>query len=111
MAAPDSWDIYKDKRGEFRWLRRSGANGKIIGASTEGYKGRSDCKDNAARHDMDKNPKKFGKGDSWEFYRDKNGGHRWRRRATNKEIVGASSEAYSSKKYAAENAKVNGYRG
>jgi len=110
MAASDKWEIYKDKRGEYRWRRRA-TNGNIVGASTEGYKGRSDCKDNAARHGMDGNPRKFGKGDTWEFYKDKSGGHRWRRRATNKEIVGASSEAYSGKAPCQENAKRNGFKG
>lgn len=111
MAAPDKWDIYKDKRGEYRWRRRNGVNNKIVAASTEGYKARSDCKDNAERHGMDGNPRKFGKGDSWEFYKDKTGDHRWRRRATNKEIVGASSEGYRSKQSAQENAKLCGFKG
>jgi len=111
MAAADKWDIYKDKRGEYRWRRRNGVNGKIVGASTEGYKARSDCKDNAERHGMDGNPRKFGKGDSWQFYKDKSGGFRWRRLATNKEVVGASSESYKNKKAAEENARTNGYKG
>ncbi len=29
----DKWEVYKDKRGEFRWRRRS-PNGNIVGAST-----------------------------------------------------------------------------
>jgi len=47
--ANDSWDIYQDSRGEWRWTRRA-ANGEIIGASTEGYKNRSDCVANARLH-------------------------------------------------------------
>lgn len=39
-----------------------------------------------------------------EFYKDKKGEHRWRRTASNGEIVGASSEGYSSKKAAEDNA-------
>lgn len=39
-----------------------------------------------------------------EFYKDKSGGFRWRRTASNGEIVGASSESYSSKQNAEANA-------
>ena len=38
------------------------------------------------------------------FYKDKKGEIRWRRTASNGEIVGASSEGYKSKKHAEENA-------
>ena len=44
----DKWEFYKDKRGQFRWRRKS-ANGNIIGASTEGYTKKADCAANAAR--------------------------------------------------------------
>lgn len=36
------FNIYKDKRGEFRW-RLVTANGQIIAASGEGYKRKADC--------------------------------------------------------------------
>lgn len=39
-----------------------------------------------------------------EYYKDKSGGFRWRRTASNGEIVGASSESYSSKKACEDNA-------
>ena len=104
----DKWEVYKDKRGEFRWRRRS-PNGNIVGASTEGYVGRSSCNANADRHGRNGNPKGLGKDDTWEFYKDKRGEHRWRRRAKNKEIVGASSESYKSKKSCVSNAERNGY--
>lgn len=45
----DKWDIYQDKADEWRW-RRTAPNGNIVGASTEGYKNRSDCEDNARRN-------------------------------------------------------------
>ncbi len=51
----DTWEIYKDASGAWRW-RRKAANGKIVGASSEGYKNKSDCKDNARRNRMDCNP-------------------------------------------------------
>jgi len=46
----DSWKIYQDTRGEWRWERKSAGNNKIVGASTEGYKNRSDCVANAKRN-------------------------------------------------------------
>jgi uncharacterized protein len=39
MAA---FELYKDRRGEFRWRLRAG-NGKIIADSGEGYVRRIDC--------------------------------------------------------------------
>ena len=47
--AEDTWEFYKDNQGEWRW-RRTAPNGEIIGASTEGYKNRSDCVDNSKRN-------------------------------------------------------------
>jgi uncharacterized protein YegP (UPF0339 family) len=37
-----SFQIYRDKKGEFRWRLRAG-NGKIIATSGEGYKAKPDC--------------------------------------------------------------------
>lgn len=106
----DKWEFYKDKKEEHRWRRRA-SNGNIVGASTEGYTGKGSCTANAERHGYNGNPKGLGGGDSWEFYKDKKGEHRWRRRATNKEIVGASSEGYSSSGACKDNATRNGYTG
>jgi uncharacterized protein YegP (UPF0339 family) len=44
----DKLEYYKDSKGEWRW-RRVAANGKVVGASTEGYKNKSDCIANANR--------------------------------------------------------------
>jgi len=44
----DKFEIYKDKRGEWRWTCTA-RNGEIVGASTEGYKNRVDCVANAKR--------------------------------------------------------------
>ena len=52
----DLWEIYEDKSDEWRW-RRTSSNGNIVGSSSEGYKNKSDCKDNARRHGMDCDPK------------------------------------------------------
>jgi len=51
----DTWEFYKDAKGEWRW-RRTSANGKIVGASTEGYKNKIDCIENAKRHGFSENP-------------------------------------------------------
>ena len=104
----DTWEVYQDKREEFRWRRRA-SNGNIVGSSSEGYAKRPACNANADRHGRNGNPKGLGKEDSWEFYKDKSGEHRWRRRAKNNEIVGSSSEGYKSKKSATSNAARNGY--
>lgn len=40
--------IYTDNAGQWRWRRKS-TNGNIVGASTEGYKNKQDCIDNAER--------------------------------------------------------------
>ncbi len=44
-----------------------------------------------------------GENDKFELYQDKKGEWRWRRKATNGNIVGASSEGYKSKKDAEAN--------
>ncbi len=41
----NSVTIKKDRRNKWRW-RVNAANGRIIGASTQGYVRRSDCKRN-----------------------------------------------------------------
>lgn len=98
----DKFEVYKDKRGEFRW-RRIASNGKIVGAASEGYTKKADCEKN-----MNRGPNKT---DKWEFYKDKRGEHRWRRTASNGNIIGAASEGYKSKKDAVANAARQGYEG
>lgn len=48
----DRWEFYKDNSGEWRW-RRTAANSKIVGASTQGYVNKSDCIANAKRNGYD----------------------------------------------------------
>lgn len=48
---------------------------------------------------------------NWEFYKDKAEEWRWRKKAANNKIVAASSEGFSSKQVAVDNAKLNGYQG
>jgi len=52
-----------------------------------------------------------GENDKWELYEDKGGDWRWRRTATNGNIVGASPEGYSSKSACEDNANRNGMGG
>ena len=47
-ANNDSIKLYKDKASQWRW-RRVSTNGRIVGASSEGYSRKSACKDNAQR--------------------------------------------------------------
>lgn len=49
MSNQDRWEFYKDNRGEWRW-RRTASNGRIVGASTEGYVNKADCVANAKRN-------------------------------------------------------------
>jgi uncharacterized protein YegP (UPF0339 family) len=57
MAHRDKWELYTDKAGEWRWRRRA-TNGRIVGASTEGYRWASDCIDNAKRNGFTPKPSK-----------------------------------------------------
>ena len=52
VGADDKFEINRDAKGEYRWTRKA-PNGKIVGASTEGYKKKSDCRDNAIRNGWD----------------------------------------------------------
>ncbi len=51
LGSKDKWDIYQDKREEYRW-RRTATNGEVTGASSEGYNKKADCKSNAERNGM-----------------------------------------------------------
>ncbi|MXU64228.1 YegP family protein [Oceanomicrobium pacificus] len=98
----DKFEVYQDKRGEYRW-RRIASNGQIVGAASEGYTKKADCEANMNRGAV--------ASDKWEFYTDKKGEHRWRRKASNGQIVGASSEGYKAKSDAEANAARQGYTG
>lgn len=98
----DKFEVYQDKRGEYRW-RRMASNGKIVGASSEGYKKKADCEANMKRGPVAT--------DKWEFYKDKQGDFRWRRMAQNGQQVGRSSEGYKKKADAEANAARQGFTG
>ncbi|WP_298851604.1 DUF1508 domain-containing protein [uncultured Ruegeria sp.] len=50
-AYGDKWEIYRDNASNWRW-RRTASNGRIVGASSEGYMNKSDCISNAKRNGM-----------------------------------------------------------
>ena len=52
-AKKDKIEIYIDQSGEWRWTRTCTINGKIVGASSEGYKNKQDSIDNANRQFID----------------------------------------------------------
>lgn len=45
----DTWEFYQGNRDKWRW-RRTAPNGRIVGASTQGYADKSDCVENAQRN-------------------------------------------------------------
>lgn len=47
----------------------------------------------------------------WEFYQDSSNEWRWRAISSNGRIVAASSEGFSSKQNAINNARFSGYKG
>lgn len=97
----DRFEVYRDKRGKYRW-RRIAPNGRVVGAATGGYERRSDCEAN-----MNRGPDA---GDDWSFYQDRKGDWRWRRVARNGEVVGASCEGYQNRSDAVANAARQGYQ-
>lgn len=108
MENKDKWEIYQDSKQEWRW-RRTASNGKIVGAASEGYKKEADAISNAKRHGYKDDTTEYK--DTWLFYEDKRGAWRWRRTATNKQIVGAATQGYKEKADAIANAQRNGYKG
>lgn len=98
----DSFEVYQDKRGAWRW-RRTASNGAIVGAACQGYANRGDCEANMNRGAVAT--------DAWEFYQDKAGEWRWRRTAQNGHIVGSSSEGYKARRDAEANAARQGFAG
>ena len=54
-ATGDKWEIYQDNADGWRW-RCKAPNGRIVGASSEGYANKADCIANARRNGMTCNP-------------------------------------------------------
>ena len=85
---PGSFELYKDKAGEYRF-RLKASNGEIILAS-EGYKAKSSCKNGIAS--VQKNS---ASASQFEKTETKNGKARFNLRAANNQIIG-TSESYNS---------------
>lgn len=49
--------------------------------------------------------------DRWQFYRDRVGKYRWRRKAPNGEVVAAAHQGFKSRRAALANARRCGYYG
>ena len=102
-------NIFAERNLRFTDLRAqvfaeiAATNGAIVGASSEGYKAKSDCEANMNRGAVPT--------DKWEFYQDKKGEWRWRRFAQNGRQVGRSSEGYKSRGDAEANAGRFGWAG
>lgn len=45
----DIWEFYQGNREKWRW-RRTAPNGRIVGASSQGYADKSECIENAERN-------------------------------------------------------------
>lgn len=95
-------EVYKDKRGEWRWRILDG-DGQVIGAASEGYNARADAEKNMNRGAVPT--------DKWEFYQDKRGAWRWRRFAQNGQQVGRACRGFASRAEAEANARRLGYTG
>lgn len=82
------FEIYKDKRGEFRFRLKSG-NGEIILAS-EGYKAKTSAKNGIAS--VQKNARDVKR---FETKKSRNGKHMFNLKAGNSQVIG-TSEMYNS---------------
>ena len=95
MAAQDGklkFEIYQDTAKEYRW-RLKAANGAVLATSGQGYKAKADCQKGVERIKEQAGSDKV----SFEVYEDKSKEYRWRLKAANGQIVGASSEGYKAK--------------
>ncbi|MEM6490048.1 MAG: hypothetical protein AAF677_17565 [Pseudomonadota bacterium] len=101
MKEGDSFHVYQDRGGQWRWRRRDAA-GKLVGAACEGFSSRQAAEDNMRRGVVPL--------DRWEFYKDKRGRIRWRRMAPNGKVIGAATEGFIDRTTAAANAARQGFR-
>jgi uncharacterized protein YegP (UPF0339 family) len=96
QAAQDKGDlkfeIYEDNAKEFRW-RLKAANGKVLATPGQGYKAKADCKKAIDRIKSDVASDKL----KFEVYEDNKKEYRWRLKAANGQVIGASSEGYKAK--------------
>ena len=84
------FEVYEDSAKEHRW-RLKAANGKILATGGQGYKAKADAK--SAVEKIIKGVDKY----SFEVYEDKAQKFRWRLKASNGQVVAASSEGYETR--------------
>jgi uncharacterized protein YegP (UPF0339 family) len=85
------FEVYQDAKEQYRW-RLKAANGKVLATPGQGYKAKRDCLNGVERIKNDATTKlKF------EVYEDKKMEHRFRIKAANGQVIGASSESYKAK--------------
>jgi uncharacterized protein YegP (UPF0339 family) len=88
-----TFEITRDAAKEFRW-RLKAANGKILATSGQGYKAKADCRNGIKRIQEGVASGKL----KFEVYKDKAMEYRWRLKAANGQIIGASSEGYKAQR-------------
>jgi uncharacterized protein YegP (UPF0339 family) len=92
QAGKLKFEIYQDAGKEYRW-RLKAANGQVLATSGQGYKAKADCKHGVERIQQDVASSKL----TFEVYEDKQKEYRWRLKAANGQVIGASSEGYKAK--------------
>jgi uncharacterized protein YegP (UPF0339 family) len=89
------FEIYQDAAKAYRW-RLKAANGELLATSGQGYKAKGDCQKGVGRIQEE-----MGKGAKtryeFEVYEDKAKAYRWRLKASNGQVVAASSEGYKAR--------------
>jgi uncharacterized protein YegP (UPF0339 family) len=84
------FEIYQDVSKEFRW-RLKGGDDKLLATAGQGYVAKADCRKSVDRLINNLDKQKF------EVYEDKGKEFRWRLKASNGQVVAASSGAYANK--------------
>jgi uncharacterized protein YegP (UPF0339 family) len=85
-----TFEIYKDKAGEFRWRLKT-ADGDILAVPEDAYKNRADAK--RAVESIQKNVAKL----KAEYTTDKAKKHRWELKASNGRVMARASGGYKTK--------------
>jgi uncharacterized protein YegP (UPF0339 family) len=81
------FEIYQDAAKEYRW-RLKGTDDKLLATAGQGYSAKADCRKGVERMMTSLDKEKF------EVYEDKGKDFRWRLKASNGQIVAASSGGY-----------------
>jgi uncharacterized protein YegP (UPF0339 family) len=85
-----TFEIYQDASKEYRW-RLKRADDKLLATAGQGFSAKADCRKSVDRIINNLDKQKF------EVYEDKGKEFRWRLKASNGQVVAASSGAYATK--------------